>query len=136
MPYSLRLIEDTLAPGARYKPALGSAAGVLYLAAGDIHVEGDGDAAASLESGRARFASKPSAAVAGASGAACSASSWSVSLRLPRAAGCCSSTRWPSILTHRGSCAAIAWILTAVASPCHTATGGAAFAVSCAGAST
>ena len=69
MPYSLRLIEDTLVPGARYKPALGSAAGVLYLAAGDIHVEDDGDAAASLESGRARFAAKPSAAVAGASGA-------------------------------------------------------------------
>ena len=69
MPYSLRLIEDTLVPGARYKPALGSAAGVLYLAAGDIHVEDDGDAAAPLESGRARFAAKPSAAVAGASGA-------------------------------------------------------------------
>ena len=44
MPYSLGLIEDTLVPGARYKPALGSAAGVLYLAAGDIHVEGDGGA--------------------------------------------------------------------------------------------
>jgi hypothetical protein len=69
VPYSLRLIEDTLVPGARYKPALGSAAGVLYLAAGDIHVEDDGDAAAPLESGRARFAAKPSAAVAGASGA-------------------------------------------------------------------
>ena len=69
MPYSLRLIEDTLAPGARYKPALGSAAGVLYLAAGDIHVEGDGGEAAALESGRARFAAKPGAAVAGPSGA-------------------------------------------------------------------
>lgn len=69
MPYSLRLIEDTLAPGARYKPALGSAAGVLYLAAGDIHVEGDGGEAAPLESGHARFAAKPSAAVAGPSGA-------------------------------------------------------------------
>ena len=69
MPYSLRLIEDTLAPGARYKPALGSAAGVLYLAAGDIHVEGDGGEAAPLESGRARFAAKPCAAVAGPSGA-------------------------------------------------------------------
>ncbi len=69
MPYSLRLIEDTLAPGARYKPALGSAAGVLYLAAGDIHVEGDGGEAAPLESGRARFAAKPGAAVAGPSGA-------------------------------------------------------------------
>ena len=42
---------------------------MLYLAAGDIHVEDDGDAAAPLESGRARFAAKPSAAVAGASGA-------------------------------------------------------------------
>jgi hypothetical protein len=46
---------------------------VLYLAAGDIHVEGDleddGTAAAPLESGRARFAAKPHAAVAGASGA-------------------------------------------------------------------
>jgi hypothetical protein len=69
VPYSLRLIEDTLAPGARYKPALGSAAGVLYLAAGDIHVEGDGGEAAPLESGRARFAAKPGAAVAGPSGA-------------------------------------------------------------------
>ena len=69
MPYSLRLIEDTLAPGARYKPALGSAAGVLYLAAGDIHVEGDGGEAAPLEPGRARFAAKPGAAVAGPSGA-------------------------------------------------------------------
>ena len=69
MPYSLRLIEDTLAPGARYKPALGSAAGVLYLAAGDIHVEGDGGEAAPLEPGRARFAAKPAAAVAGPSGA-------------------------------------------------------------------
>jgi hypothetical protein len=69
VPYSLRLIEDTLAPGARYKPALGSAAGVLYLAAGDIHVEGDGGEAAPLESGRARFAAKAGAAVAGPSGA-------------------------------------------------------------------
>jgi hypothetical protein len=69
VPYSLRLIEDTLAPGARYKPALGSAAGVLYLAAGDIHVEGDGGEAAPLESGGARFAAKPGAAVAGPSGA-------------------------------------------------------------------
>jgi hypothetical protein len=69
VPYSLRLIEDTLAPGARYKPALGSAAGVLYLAAGDIHVEGDGGEAAPLESGRARFTAKPGAAVAGPSGA-------------------------------------------------------------------
>jgi hypothetical protein len=69
VPYSLRLIEDTLAPGARYKPALGSAAGVLYLAAGDIHVEGDGGEAAPLEAGRARFAAMPGAAVAGPSGA-------------------------------------------------------------------
>jgi hypothetical protein len=69
VPYSLRLIEDTLAPGARYTPALGSAAGVLYLAAGDIHVEGDGAAGAPLEPGRARFTGKPGAAVAGASGA-------------------------------------------------------------------
>jgi hypothetical protein len=69
VPYSLRLIEDTLAPGARYKPALGSAAGVLYLAAGDMHVEDDGPAAAPLDSGRASLAGKPGTAVAGASGA-------------------------------------------------------------------
>jgi hypothetical protein len=73
VPYSLRLIEDTLAPGARYRPALGSAAGVLYLAAGDLHIErapeGGGTAAAPIEAGRARLAVKPGAAVAGASGA-------------------------------------------------------------------
>ena len=46
MPYSLRLIEDTLAPGARYSPALGSAAGVLYLAGGEMRVA---DGAALLE---------------------------------------------------------------------------------------
>ena len=73
MPYSLRLIEDTLVPGARYRPALGSAAGVLYLAAGDLNIEGalqdPGAAAAPLEVGRARLAAKPGAAVAGASGA-------------------------------------------------------------------
>lgn len=42
---------------------------MLYLAAGDIHVEGEGAAASPLESGRARFAAQPGAAVAGASGA-------------------------------------------------------------------
>ena len=68
MPYSLRLIEDTLAPGARYRPALASAAGVLYLAAGDLHIEG-GAAPGPLEAGRAHLAAKPGAAVAGASGA-------------------------------------------------------------------
>ena len=67
MPYSLRLIEDTLAPGARYTPALGSTAGVLYLAGGEMRVEGSG-AAASLESERAQIASKPGA-VAGPGGA-------------------------------------------------------------------
>jgi hypothetical protein len=69
VPYSLRLIEDTLAPGARYAPALGSGLGVLYLAAGDIHVEGEGAASAMLDTGRARLTGKPGAAVAGASGA-------------------------------------------------------------------
>jgi quercetin dioxygenase-like cupin family protein len=69
VPYSLRLIEDTLAPGARYTPALGSGLGVLYLAAGDIRVEGEGAASATLDPGRARHAGKPGAAVAGASGA-------------------------------------------------------------------
>ena len=68
MPYSLRLIEDALAPGVRYRPALASAAGVLYLAAGDLHIEG-GAAAGPLEAGRAHLAAKPGAAVAGASGA-------------------------------------------------------------------
>lgn len=69
MPYSLRLIEDRLAPGARYTPALGSRAGVLYLASGDLHVAGDGAAAATLERGRARMGAAPAAAVAGGSGA-------------------------------------------------------------------
>jgi hypothetical protein len=68
VPYSLRLIEDTLAPGGRYRPALASAAGVLYLAAGDLQIEG-GAAAGPLEAGRAHLAAKPGAAVAGASGA-------------------------------------------------------------------
>ena len=67
MPYSLRLIEDTLAPGARYKPALGSAAGVLYLAGGEMRVEHD-DTAAPLEHGRAQIASR-SGTVAGPGGA-------------------------------------------------------------------
>jgi len=67
VPYSLRLIEDTLAPGARYKPALGSAAGVLYLAGGEMRVEND-DTAAPLEHGRAQIASRPGA-VAGPGGA-------------------------------------------------------------------
>ena len=68
MPYSLRLIEDTLAPGARCKPALASAARVLYLAAGDLRIDG-GAASGALEPGRAYLAAKPGAAVAGASGA-------------------------------------------------------------------
>jgi len=67
VPYSLRLIEDTLAPGARYTPALGSRAGVLYLAAGEMRVE-EGGAAATLESGRAQLAAK-AGAVAGPGGA-------------------------------------------------------------------
>jgi hypothetical protein len=58
VPYSLRLIEVTLA----------SAAGMLYLAAGDLRVEG-GAASGPLEPGRAHLAPKPGAAVAGASGA-------------------------------------------------------------------
>lgn len=67
MPYSLRLIEDTLAPGARYKPALGSTAGVLYLAGGGMRVE-EGGSAPALESGRAQIAATPGA-VAGPGGA-------------------------------------------------------------------
>jgi hypothetical protein len=66
VPYSLRLIEDTLAPGARYRPALASAAGVLYLAAGDLHIEG-GAAAGPLAAGGAQIAANE--VVAGASGA-------------------------------------------------------------------
>ena len=69
MPYSLRLIDDVLAPGARYQPALGSAAGVLYLAAGELHIERDGHAATQLQSGRACLAAKPVVAAAGPSGA-------------------------------------------------------------------
>lgn len=67
MPYSLRLIEDTLAPGARYSPALGSAAGVLYLAGGEMRVD-DGDTAAALEAGRAQMGARPGA-IAGPEGA-------------------------------------------------------------------
>ena len=67
MPYSLRLIEDTLAPGARYKPALGSTAGVLYLAGGEMRAE-SGGTAAPLEPGRAHIASRPGT-VAGPHGA-------------------------------------------------------------------
>jgi hypothetical protein len=68
VPYSLRLIEDTLAPGARYRPALGSSVGVLYLAAGDLHVE-SGFARESLATGRAHLASAPGTALAGPMGA-------------------------------------------------------------------
>ena len=68
MPYSLRLIEDTLAPGARCKPARASATGVLYLAAGDLRIEG-GAASSPLQSGRAQLAARAGAGVAGASGA-------------------------------------------------------------------
>lgn len=67
MPYSLRLIEDTLAPGARYQPALGSAAGVLYLAGGEMRV--DDGTTRPLARGDARLAARPCAAVAGAAGA-------------------------------------------------------------------
>ena len=85
MPYSLRLIEDTLAPGARYSPALGSAAGVLYLAGGEMRV---------------------------ADGACVSSSCGS---RPPGRAGACSSSiRWLSILARRGSCAVTAWTSSAV----------------------
>jgi len=69
VPYSLRLIDDTLTPGAHHRPALGAAAGVLYVATGDLHGEGDGAAAAPLESGRARLAGTSGTTVAGASGA-------------------------------------------------------------------
>lgn len=68
MPYSLRLIEDTLAPGARYRPALGSSVGVLYLAAGDLRVEG-GRADESFSTGRAHLAPAPATALAGPMGA-------------------------------------------------------------------
>jgi len=67
VPYSLRLIEDTLAPGARYKPALGSTAGVLYLAGGEMRAE-SGATAAPLEPGRAHIAARPGT-VAGPHGA-------------------------------------------------------------------
>jgi len=67
VPYSLRLIEDTLAPGARYKPALGSTAGVLYLAGGEMRAE-SGGTAAPLAPGRAHIASRPGT-VAGPQGA-------------------------------------------------------------------
>ena len=69
MPYSLRLIDDALAPDACYRPAPGSATGVLYLAAGDVQFEGDGHAATPLEPGRACLAAKPGGAIAGPSGA-------------------------------------------------------------------
>jgi len=39
VPYSLRLVEDMLAPGARYAPPLGSKAGVHYLAEGEMRAE-------------------------------------------------------------------------------------------------
>jgi len=67
VPYSLRLIEDTLSPGARYSPALGSAAGVLYLAGGEMRVD-DGGAAAALEAGRAQMGAR-TGAIAGPEGA-------------------------------------------------------------------
>jgi quercetin dioxygenase-like cupin family protein len=51
VPYALRLVEDTLAPGARYAPPRGSTAGVLYLADGEMRAEGS--AAAPSPVGRA-----------------------------------------------------------------------------------
>jgi quercetin dioxygenase-like cupin family protein len=54
VPYALRLVEDTLAPGVRYAPPLGSAAGVLYLADGEMRAEGS--AAAPSASGSAPIA--------------------------------------------------------------------------------
>jgi quercetin dioxygenase-like cupin family protein len=53
VPYALRLVEDTLAPGARYAPPLGSNAGVLYLADGEMRAEG---AAAPSAAGHAPLA--------------------------------------------------------------------------------
>jgi len=67
VPYSLRLIDDTLAPGARYRSALRSGAGVLYLAGGELDIESDGRTTATLDPGRACLA--PKAAAAGPSGA-------------------------------------------------------------------
>ena len=49
MPYALRLVEDTLASGARYAPPLGSTAGVLYLADGEMRAEGAAGAPARAE---------------------------------------------------------------------------------------
>ena len=66
MPYSLRLIDDALAPGARYQSGHGAAAGVLYLAAGDLHIEGDNRVATPLESGRACLTPKSAASPSGA----------------------------------------------------------------------
>jgi quercetin dioxygenase-like cupin family protein len=54
VPYALRLVEDTLAPGARYAPPLGSTAGVLYLADGEMRAEGA--AAAPAPAGHAPIA--------------------------------------------------------------------------------
>ena len=54
MPYALRLVEDTLAPGARYAPPRGSTAGVFYLAGGEMRAEGS--AAAPSAAGRAPIA--------------------------------------------------------------------------------
>ena len=66
MPYSLRLIDDALAPGARYQSGHGAAARVLYLAAGDLHMKGDNRVATPLEPGRACLAPKSAASPSGA----------------------------------------------------------------------
>jgi hypothetical protein len=54
VPYSLRLVEDTLAPGTRYAPPLGSAAGVFYVAEGGMC--GETGAAAPPDAGAAPLA--------------------------------------------------------------------------------
>jgi len=54
VPYALRLVEDTLAPGARYAPPRGSIAGVFYLADGEMRAEGS--AAAPPAAGHAPIA--------------------------------------------------------------------------------
>jgi len=69
VPYSLRLIEDRLAPSVRYtQAAAASVARVLYLVAGDLRIEGRA-ASGPLEPGRAHLAARTDAASAGAAGA-------------------------------------------------------------------
>jgi hypothetical protein len=60
-------VEDVLGPGAHYETRRGAAAGVLYLAGGELRVEGSG-APAALSLGRAQIGPGPGT-VAGPQGA-------------------------------------------------------------------